>query len=38
VGNHQITPLAFIEIGCACGIIGALKVILLARNRLIGGR
>jgi hypothetical protein len=29
--------LRFLEIGCACGVALASKVVLLARNRVMGG-
>jgi hypothetical protein len=33
----ELLPFPFFEVVCAYGIILALKVFLLARNRLIGG-
>ena len=35
---RRITTLPFLEIGCTCGVTFALKVVPLARNRLIFGR
>jgi hypothetical protein len=38
-GNvNPFATLPFLEMGCACGVVFALKMVLPARNRLIFGR